>query len=191
MHRRHGDISFLLRAWEDGNADALNDLFVACRDDLRRIARSLLRRERPHHTLQPTALINEAFLRLFDGQLPEWPDAHAFFGSAAREMRRALVDHARRRLAAKRGGDVDIVPIALAGDPGRFVDPTMMLALDQALERLAAEHQRAATVAELRYLVGLSSAEVAALLDVTPRTVERDWLWARAHLYGALRGQAE
>lgn len=182
------DVAALLKAWDDREPEALDRLFESCRTDLRRIARGLLRGERPHHTLQPTALVNEAYLRLFDGAPPEWPDAEAFFGSVAREMRRALVDYARRRLATKRGGRTRIVPLVLAGDPGRTVDPTDMLALDQALERLAATHRRAATVVEMRYVAGLSSEEVAALLGVTRRTVERDWAWARACLYGDLYG---
>jgi RNA polymerase sigma factor (TIGR02999 family) len=183
------DLTRLLRAHDAGDEDALNELLNACRADLRRIARSLLRNERPHHTLQPTALVNEAYLRLFDGRSETWADSTTFFAAVAREMRRTLTDHARRRLAQKRGGHERPLPLSTVAEPVTSVDPLTVLALDAALERLAADHPRAASVVELRYITGLSVQEIAALLNVTRRTVERDWLFARAQLYGELAGE--
>lgn len=183
-------ITTVLQQHRDGDAEALHRVIDVCHRELKGLAASLLRGERPHHTLQPTALVNEAVLRLLDGRPDTWSSRADFFAAVAREMRRALTDAARRRLAAKRGGgsmpvssDVDLLP-------SPRLDLESLIALDQALDRLATAFPRSAAVVELRHIVGLSTAEVAALLDTTTRTVERDWAWGRAQLYGELKDLA-
>jgi RNA polymerase sigma factor (TIGR02999 family) len=181
-------VTRLLAAVSAGTPGALDDLFLECVHHLRRIARSLLRHERPDHTLQPTALVNEVFLRLFDGAPPAWPDSRAFFSSVAREMRRVLTDHARRRNAQKRGGADQPRSLDEAPEPSGGPSPELLLALDEALERLEAKSPRAARVVELRYYAGLTTAEIAAMFGVGARTIEREWQWARAELQGDLWG---
>ena len=170
----------LLAGAEPREVERISRLFEQCADDLRRIARGLLRRERADHTLQPTALVNEAYLRLFDGPLPPCPDAATFFMTVAREMRRVLTDYARRRLAVKRGGDVAVLPLETVAEPSVWRDPTVFLALSLAIERLHTVDPRAAAMVELSFFAGLSSREVAALYGVTSRTVQRDLEWAQA-----------
>ena len=153
-------------------------------EDLRRVARNFLARERQDHTLQPTALVNETYLRLVDQNRVEWQDRAQFFAIAARLMRRILVDHARRRQAKKR---VTIVPppdpdAGLATDQ-RQVD---ILTLDRALDQLSALEPRKVEVAILRFIGGLTVEETASVLGVSPRTVKSDWKLARTWLYGRL-----
>lgn len=175
-------IQLLLEGVEPSEAERVSRLFEDCADDLRRIARGLLRKERAHHTLQPTALVNEAYLRLFDGTVPSWPDAASFFTSVAREMRRVLTDYARRRLAAKRGGKVAILPLEAVREPVVWRDPAVFLALSVGIERLHAARPRAAAIIELSFFAGLSNDEIAALYGITPRTIQRDLEWAHAQL---------
>jgi RNA polymerase sigma-70 factor, ECF subfamily len=183
-------ITTILQQYRDGDSHALNRLFEQCHLDLKRIARNLLRNERPNHTLQPTALVNEAVLRLLDDQLSSLTDHVEFYSAVAREMRRALTDYARRRLTDKRGhGDVPL-PLDAIAPPWFVHDIESLVALDQALERLAVASPRCATVVELRYVLGLSTAEIATLLRTTTRTVERDWAWARTELYADLKGES-
>lgn len=153
--------------------------------ELRRIASRRLRAERDDHTLQPTALVNEAWLRLMQLHSLELQNRVHFFALAAQAMRRVLVDHARRRRAARRGIDVDHLP--LEDDLPSPMPPDRLIALDEALDRLAALEPRHARVVELRYFGGLSVDEVAAMLGVSSGTVKRDWQTARAYLFHAMQ----
>jgi RNA polymerase sigma factor (TIGR02999 family) len=163
-------------------------------DELRKLARAYLARERPGHTLQPTALVHEVYLRLGGEGEAAWNSRGHFFGAAARAMRQILIEHARARAAGKRGGgrarieELDTVP-----DHRRAHGPSAeeRLTLGGALERLAAAYPRKAEIVRLRYLAGLTVGEIAVLLDVTPRTVERDWRFARAWLEQALTAGPE
>lgn len=180
-------ITHLLRGWQQGDSAAESDLAVLIHAELKRVAVNRLRRERPEHTLQPTALVNEAWMRLAQVRA-DWQNRSQFFAMAARAMRRILVEHARRRDAAKRGDGVQRVAFddALHDVPGPMPDDRL-LALDQALTRLEALDSRQARVVELRFFSGLSVEETAALLDLSPGTVKREWAAARAWLYDAMR----
>ena len=165
----------------DGGADASRRLFELVYDELRRLAASLMRRERAEHTLQLTELVHEAFLRLTGATGIEWQDRAHFMGIAARAMRQILVDHARRHRAAKRGGGLTRVTLSGA-EPAAPEEAAEILDLHEALERFAALDRRAAQVVELRVFGGLSVQEVAHLLEVSPRTVDGDWAVARMWL---------
>jgi RNA polymerase sigma factor (TIGR02999 family) len=165
----------------DGGADASRRLFELVYDELRRLAASLMRRERAEHTLQPTALVHEAFLRLVGATHIEWQDRTHFMGIAARAMRQILVDHARRHGAAKRGGGLTRVTLTGAELVASH-DAVEILELHEALERFAALDRRAAQVVELRVFGGLSVQETSHLLEVSPRTVDGDWAVARMWL---------
>lgn len=179
------DTSALLARWREGDEDARDRLFPLVYQELHQAASRLLRREQPGHTLQPTALVNEAFLKLTGARLPETEGRAHFVGLAARAMRQILVDHARRRQAARRGGGVVAVTLENVGaEPAVPIDD--MLALNDALDQLAGMHPRMAQVIEYRYFGGLTEEETARLLEVTVRTVQRDWTRARAWLYQAL-----
>ena len=179
-----GEVTRLLRAWRGGDALAHEELLRRVYDELKRVAAAQLRGERGGHTLQPTALVNEAFMRLCGQTRVDWQDRRHFFAIAATTMRRVLVDHARARLADKRAhqrvtltGGTDVFADADAGLP-----PEKLLDLDRALDRLATSFPRAARVVELHFFSGLEFAEVSAALEVAPRTVRRDWGFARAWL---------
>ena len=151
--------------------------------ELRQLARRYMRQERLDHTLQPTALVHEAYLRLFAGQQIDWKDHAHLTYSAARAMRQVLVDHARRRNRAKRGGEFDRVPL---DSNAAFVcdeQPGMLLALDEALTRLKELDPRQTEIVELLYFTGMTQVEVAKALKVSPRTVNREWRLARAWLH--------
>jgi RNA polymerase sigma factor (TIGR02999 family) len=183
------DITRMLEAWADGDPDALERLMPLVYDELRRVASRRLARERREHTLQPTALVHEAYLRLAGQRSARFESRAQFFALAARMMRRILVDHARSRAAAKRrpGGvrlSLDELP-SLAAPEGGEVD---LVALDTALERLAALDERQAKTVELRYFAGLSIEETAAALGLSPATVKREWTMARAWLRRELGG---
>ncbi len=171
----------------DGGADTARRLFELVYDELRRLAASLMRRERAEHTLQPTALVHEAFLRLTGATHIEWQDRAHFMGVAARAMRQILVDHARRHGAAKRGGGLTRVTLTGA-EPVAPHDAVEILELHEALERFAALDRRAAQVVELKIFGGLSVQETAHLLEVSPRTVDGDWAVARMWLTRELGG---
>jgi RNA polymerase sigma factor (TIGR02999 family) len=180
-----GSVTGLLRAWRAGDGAALERLTPLVYDELRRIARRSLRRERAGHSLQATALVHEAYLRLVGAQAVEWQDRAHFFAMAARLMRRVLVDHARARARDKRGGGVTALALDEAHAPidqGRG-----LLALDDALHGLTALDPRRGRVVELRCFGGLSVAETAAVLGVSADTVMRDWKLARAWLRRELR----
>ena len=172
------------------NADALGELLPLVYDELRDLAARRMNKERGHHTLQATALVHEAWMRLAGDKDMAWQGRRHFFGAAAEAMRRVLVDHARKVKADKRGGDRARVTLSL-GDLVQDDDPDRVLALDEALGALAEEDARAAEVARLRYFAGLSVQETALALDVSERTVMREWSYARARLAELLGPEAE
>jgi RNA polymerase sigma factor (TIGR02999 family) len=174
------DVTRLLQAWSDGDAAALDRLFSAVYRELHRQAERYMRGQSPGHTLQATALVNEAYLRLAGGQSVDWKGRAHFFGVAAKAMRSILVDHARARGASKRGGGAEPVTLATLGEtPGQSVE---VLELDEALRGLAALDPRKATLVELRWFGGLSIEEAAEVLEVSPATAKREWRTARAWL---------
>ena len=175
------NITHLLKEWSDGDERALDRLTPLVYEELRQQAARYLRRERTGHTLQTTALINEAYLRLIDARNVHWQSRAHFFAIAANVMRRVLVDHARRRDAEKRGG----AQLRLTLDEKLVVAPTTdvdVLAIDEALNKLSTIDPQQALVVELRFFSGLSVEETAAALGVSPATVKRDWSVARAWL---------
>jgi RNA polymerase sigma-70 factor, ECF subfamily len=181
-----GAATELLRRW-GAEEEAPAELMTLVYDELRRLARAYLRRERSGHTLQPTALVHEAYLRLIDQRCVDWRNRAQFVGLAAMMMRRILVNHERDRAAVKRGGHADRVPLTLAGN-GLAVDqsPLDVIAIHQALDRLQALDARKGRIVELKFFGGLTTDEVAELMAVSPATVERDWTFARAWLRDAL-----
>jgi RNA polymerase sigma factor (TIGR02999 family) len=179
-------VTLLLRAWAQGDQDALGRLTPVVYGELKRLAAAYMRRERPDHTLTPTALVSEAFLRLVGGEHPPYEDRIQFFAVAAHHMRRILVDHARRRTAQKRGGRERAEPIE--GDLLAADRPEELVALDEALVALAAMDERKARAVELHYFGGMSQKEVAAALSVHENTVARDLRLARAWLHRRMLG---
>jgi RNA polymerase sigma factor (TIGR02999 family) len=175
----------LLLSFGNADAHAREALLPLVYDDLRRIAARYLRRERPAHTLQPTALVHEAYLHLIDQRRVDWRNRAQFVGLAAMMMRRVLVHHARDRAAAKRGGAVDHVPLTMAGEMAETADLDV-LAVHEALERLHALDARKSQVVELKFFGGLTTNEMAEVLQISPATIERDWTFARAWLYDAI-----
>jgi RNA polymerase sigma factor (TIGR02999 family) len=179
-----GDLSTLLRAWADGDRNALDKLTPFVYEELRRLARRYMRRERPGHSLQTTALVNEAWMRLVDYKRMQWQDRAHFFAVSAQLMRRILVEHARRH-NLKRGGGVQHVPldeaVVVCGDRAGDI-----VALDDAMNALARFDPRKVQVVEMRYFGGLSVEETAEVLKVSPVTVMRDWSTARAWLHREL-----
>jgi RNA polymerase sigma factor (TIGR02999 family) len=189
MVEEDASVTLLLRAWAQGDRDAFDRLTPVVYSELRRLAGSYMRRERPDHTLSPTALVSEAFLRLVGGEHPAYEDRVQFFAVAAHHMRRILVDHARRRTAQKRGGrerPESIDEGMISGDrPGELV------ALDDALTALTAMDERKARAVELHYFGGMSQKEVAAALSVHENTVARDLRLARAWLHRHMIGTVD
>ncbi len=180
-----GDVSAPPSTAASGSPDALAIMLPLVHTELRAAAARLLWREGPGHTLQPTALVHEAWLRLA-GQAPSRIESRQHFvGIAARLMRQVLVDHARRRLALKRGGGVRAVTLEDAGHAATLA-PEDLLVLDEALERLGQQSPRLRQVVEYRFFAGLEEEEIAQVLGVTSRTVQRDWARARAWLHQAL-----
>ena len=188
---RHGHlppsppVTELLLAWGSGDESAFDELVPLIHAELHRLARRHMRGERKHHTLQTTALVNEAFLRLVNLKRVRWQDRAHFFAVSARLMRRVLVDHARSRQFLKRGGGAPTIPFDDASMPvERSVD---LVALDDALQTLAAIDPRKAKVVEMRFFAGFSVDETAAALQVSPETVMRDWRVAKAWLHRELQ----
>lgn len=175
------EVTLLLHSVRDGDDRARERLASLIHAELRRIARAHLRNERPWHTLQATELAHEAYLRLTGGGSPEWRDRVHFFAVASGTMRRVLIDHARKRTAARRGGGHAIVPLDEAQSLGGE-QPEELVALDEALARLGALDPRQERIVELRFFAGLDLDETAAVLGVSSRTVKRDWSVARAWL---------
>jgi RNA polymerase sigma factor (TIGR02999 family) len=180
------EVTGLLEAWSQGDKAALDKLTPLVHDELRHLAHRYMSRERAGHTLQTTALVNEAYLRLVDQRNVQWQNRAHFFAVAAQVMRHILIDHARTQTRAKRGGDAPHVSIedAETMSPERAAE---LLALDDALNELGKIDARRSKVVELRYFGGLSIEETAEVLKVKPITVSRDWRWARAWLFRALR----
>jgi RNA polymerase sigma factor (TIGR02999 family) len=180
------NITQLLAEWRDGNQSALDELYPLVYDELHRLARRYMSRERKGHTLQTTALINEAYVRLV-GQKVNWANRSHFFAISAQIMRRILIDHARRHQYAKRGGGAQQVSL----DEAATVTPDQsgeLIRLDEALKSLAEMDPRRSQVVELRYFGGLNNEEIAGVLNVSENTVTRDWNMARAWLYQQLTG---
>lgn len=182
-------VTRLLEEAADGSATAVERLFPVVYEELRRLASAFLGRERPDHTLQTTALVHEAYLKLADQRRAGWKTRAQFLGVAAKAMRRILVDHARAKKAAKRGG----------GQRGLALDETVavfeeravdLVALDEALERLRALDEQKMRIVELRFFGGLTSEETAEVLGIGLRTVERDWAMAKAWLRGQVGGES-
>ncbi|WP_291981244.1 sigma-70 family RNA polymerase sigma factor [Luteitalea sp.] len=184
------DLTRLLRDWTSGQPEALTSLIEVVYPELRRIAAQHLSRERQGHTLQPTALVNEAYLRLAQqGPGKQWTDRTHFFAVTARIVRAVLVDHARARLAAKRGAGA--IEVELSEADGRVPAPPVdLLDLDAALEALEQLDAQQSRIVELRHFAGLSIEETAGVLDISPATVKRDWLvaktWIRRHMNGEI-----
>jgi RNA polymerase sigma-70 factor (ECF subfamily) len=185
-----GDVTGLLHVWSSGDEDAFERLIPLVYDELHRMALRYLAGERKNATLQPTALVNEVCVRLLGWDQAGWQNRGHFFGVSAQMMRRVLVDIARRRLAERRGGP-GAVRVSLDDiDPPAPEPDADLVAIDEALERLAAEDPRKAHVVELRFFGGLSVDETARTLAVSARTVHKDWAFARAWLYRALVGSS-
>jgi RNA polymerase sigma factor (TIGR02999 family) len=178
-------LTALLRRWNQGDRAALDALVPAVYDELRRLARVQLANERAGHTLQPTALVHEVFLRLGSYERISWQDRAHFFAVASRIMRRVLVDHARKRRAAKRGGSATQVTLTDVGVrvPSQDVD---LIALDQALQQLEEKDARQCSIVEMRYFGGLEHKEIAEVLEISVPTVKRDWRVAKLWLRRAL-----
>ena len=182
---RH-EVSRLLAAWSAHDPQARDALIPIVHEELRRLAHRYMRGERAGHTLQTTALVNEAYMRLVDVERIEWRGRGHFFAMAAMLMRRILVDHARDRDRDKRGGNVILTSFGdkpIAAPPGLDV-----LALDEALDRLSAMDPQQARIVELRFFAGMTIEETADALDISPATVKRDWTWAKAWLHQQLSG---
>jgi len=178
------DVTVLLREWSDGNQQALSELLPIIYDELRRVAHQYLHREHPDQTLQTTALVHEAYLKLIDQRSVNWQNRAHFFAIAAQAMRRILIDNARRRTAGKRGkGEkISLEDVATVSTQKH----QSLLALDEALHELEKIDPQQSRIIELRYFGGLTIEETATAMDISPATVKREWAMARAWLYKAL-----
>jgi RNA polymerase sigma-70 factor, ECF subfamily len=187
---KHGqdEVSTLLRAWSEGDQGALDLLTPIVYDELHRLARRYMKGERPGHSLQTTALVNEAYMRLVDYKRMQWQNRAHFFAVSAQLMRRILVDHARRH-NVKRGGGVKHVPLEEASQIGGGQEADLV-ALDDAMNALARLDPRKVQVVEMRFFGGLSVEETAEVLKVSPVTVMRDWSTAKAWLYREMKAGA-
>ena len=178
------EVTRLLIAWGDGNQAAMDELMALVYDELRRLASRYMRREGQGHTLQTSALVNEAYLRLIDQKKVKWQNRAHFFGVAAQLMRRILVDHARSRSRAKRGGGAQMM--SLADQRGTSREVAEVIALDNALKDLSEMDPRKCQIVEMKFFGGLTNEETAEVLKVTSRTVEREWRKAKAWLHRAI-----
>jgi len=180
------DVTALLLAWRAGDEDALGRIVPLVQEELRQIARRCLRHERPDHSLQATALVNEAYMRLVDVQRVNWQNRTHFLAMSARLMRRVLVDYARSKRAEKRGGDIVMLTLSDATDRAGSIAEDVV-ALNDALETLEKIDARKGQIVEFRFFAGLTVEETAAVLDVSPQTVARDWTFAKAWLRRELK----
>ena len=181
------DVTALLESWSNGDPDALQRLMPLVYDELQRLARNYLRRERPDHTLQSTALVHEAYMRMVNQKTVHWQNRAHFFGVAAQSIRHILVDHARSYQTTKRGSGGHKLSLdeAIAVTEARDID---LIALDDALNGLSAVDPQQGRIVELRFFGGLSIEETADVLKISPATVKRDWVMAKAWLYRNLSG---
>jgi RNA polymerase sigma-70 factor (ECF subfamily) len=180
------NVTLLLSKLRDGDDGAAAKLMPVVYNELRRLAGAYMRRERPEHTLQPTALVHEAYLKLIDQRSIDWQSRSHFFGIAAQLMRRILIDHARSNLREKRGGGQKAVPLEdnFAFSPEQSEE---LIRLDEALDRLAGLDVRQSKIVELRFFGGLSVEQTAESLKISPKTVKRDWAVAKAWLHSELK----
>lgn len=180
------DITVMLKAWSDGDGEAANQLLPLVYESLRNVAANYLRHERPDHTLQPTALVHEAYLKLIDISQISWQDRTHFFAAAAQMMRHILVDHARRKGREKRGGAFEKVAL---DDAISFADEKdfELLKLDDALKELETFDSQQSQIVELRFFGGLTIEDTAHVLKISPATVKREWATARAWLYRKMK----
>ena len=182
-----GAITDWLLDWSGNDKQGLDQMLPVLYQELHRLASHYLSRETPGHTLQPTALVHEAYLRLIDQRRVDWRNRAQFLGVAASMMRRILVNHARDRAAQKRGGNPERVSLSLVESPSGRPD-VELIALEEALQRLAELDERKSRVVELRFFGGLTTEEIADVLEVSGATIEREWAFARAWLYDAIEG---
>lgn len=180
------DITRMLIELTDGNTEVVNSILPHIYDELRRLAGSYLRRERADHTLQPTALVHEAYMKLIDQKKVKWQNRAHFFGIAAQVMRRILLDHARKHKADKRGGEAEKLPLEEEILVVSHEKSNELIALDDALDALAAIDPQKAKIVELRYFGGLSIEETAEVMGVSVPTINRQWRTAKAWLYGQI-----
>jgi len=183
-----GAVTQWLLAWSQNDKRGLDQMLPVLYEELHRVASGYLSREATGHTLQPTALVHEAYLRLVDQRRVDWRNRAQFLGLAASMMRRILVNHARDRAARKRGGGAQQVSLSLVESPSGRPD-VELIALEDALHRLAALDERKSRVVELKFFGGLTTEEIAEVLQVSGATVEREWAFARAWLYDAIEGE--
>ena len=176
------EVTQLLIDWSRGDREALDQMMPLVYSELRRMAASYLSRERKDHTLQPTALVNESYLRLVDQQRVNWQNRAQFFGIAAQMMRRILINHANERLAAKRGGGAIKVSLSEAENEIDISDASL-IALDESLNRLSELDPRKSRIIELKFFGGLTTEEIAEVMSLSHATIEREWTLARAWLY--------
>lgn len=192
-----GEVTRLLQAWTQGDADARDQLMELVYRELHQLAARELKREQFHysrdkpHTLFPTELVNEAFLRLTKQDRMEWQNRGHFFAIASTAMRHALTDHARARLAAKRGKDITLVSLHEEVAKAESREAIEILALDEALDRLAKKDARKVQIVEMRFLGGLTAEEIAELLETTPHSIRSQWRFAKAWLFRELGGQTQ
>lgn len=186
MEDPHADVTQLLQEWSRGDASALERIIPLVFEDLRNIASRMFRRESDGHTLQPTALVNEVYLRLMDQRKVQWQNREQFFGVAAMLMRRILVDYAKGRQAVKRGSGVPKLPLNEAIGVAAVQEDLDMVSLDEALTGLAEIDERQSRIVQMRFFTGLSHEEVADVLGISVTTVKREWKTARLWLYREL-----
>ena len=191
METSTGEVTQLLQGWSVGNREALDKLLPLVYDELRRLAHSYLTRERPDHTLQTTALVHEAYLKLIDQRSVNWQNRAQFFAISAQAMRRILLDNARRHTAAKRGSGGQKVSLDEVATLSRDTANESLIALDEALQKLATIDADQSRIVELRYFGGLTIEETAEVLKTSPSSVQREWTIARAWLYNAIAGSPE
>jgi len=186
---RSQEVTVFLKAWSGGDREAADRLMMLVYDEMRRLAASYLRQQRSDHTLQPTALVHEAYMKLIDVSQVDWQDRAHFFAVAAQTMRHILVDHARAVAADKRGGGAQKIALDEAVSFSNQQQDVDLLALDEALQKLAEQDATQSRIVELRFFGGLTVEETAEVLRISPATVKREWSTARAWLFRRMRDE--